>query len=512
MASTLSVNLEKVSKFANVSVPILAIVFGTAGYFVSFYFHFGTVSFIMLTVINFYYRHVQNEHTLLRNFGFLAQARYIVESVGPELRQYLISTDVDEKPFNRIERSEVYRKAKGIDSSSAFGSQLNFDEHEIKLRHSMYPVDQLDIKPFALVFGEERGIDSSFTIRKPIIISAMSFGALGQRAVRALGRGAKKADIAMNTGEGGYPKYHIMEGCDLIFQMGTAKFGVRNEEGSLSDEHLATVAGLNSVRMIEIKMSQGAKPGKGGLLPKEKITEEIAELRGVPMGRDVISPPFHQECTDAKATVAFVRRVQEVSGLPIGVKMCLGREDEFRELIREMRRQGTNPDYISIDGSEGGTGAAPKSFMDDLGLPLFVALPRVSQILEEEGMRDRLKLMCAGKLINPARQITAMSLGANAVYTARGFMLALGCIQALQCNVNTCPVGITTQDPHLQRGLDIEMKSRRVVNYVDGLMHDHVELLGSLGCHSYDELMPRNLYAPMLEQLTPHLQQLQASA
>ncbi len=498
MPASLSVNLEKVAKLANVSVPLLFAAFGIAGYLVSFYFHFGTVTFFLLLVINYYYRHVQKKHSLLANFGFIAQARYIIESIGPELRQYLISTDVDEKPFNRIERSEVYRKAKGVDSSSAFGSQLNFDRSEIKLRHSLYPVDKEKLEPYKVTFGEERGIRNAFALTKPVMISAMSFGALGRHAVRALARGAKRAGIAMNTGEGGYPKYHLMEKCDLIFQMGTAKFGVRNEDGTLDDDLLAKLAAEDPVKMIEIKFSQGAKPGKGGLLPKEKITEEISELRGVPMGEDVISPPSHPECVNAAATVAFIKRVQEVSQLPVGIKLCFGRPAELHELIGEMKRQSSFPDYISVDGAEGGTGAAPKSFMDDVGVPLFEALPVVSGILQETEVRNRLKLVCAGKLINAAKQFMALSLGADAVYTARGFMLALGCIQAMQCNVNTCPVGITTHDERLQRGLDIEAKAQRVVNYVDNLCHDHAELLASMGYVSLRELNPTNLYAPML--------------
>ena len=304
--------------------------------------------------------------------------RYILESLGPEFRQYLYSSDTEEKPFSRVERSEVYRKAKGLDSSSAFGSQLLFNDNEIKLRHSMYPLPSSQIGEYALVLGEERGLEPSqrYTLRKPLLISAMSYGALGERAVRALARGANRAGIVMNTGEGGYPKYHLMEGCHLIFQMGTAKFGVRNEDGSLNPDKLQDIVRKEAVKMVEIKFSQGAKPGKGGLLPKEKITPEIAELRGVPMGKDVISPPCHAECRDAKSTVVFIARVQEITQGPVGIKLCLGREAEFKELLEQMKKQNTLPDYITIDGAEGGTGAAPKSFMDDLGVPLFRALPR----------------------------------------------------------------------------------------------------------------------------------------
>ncbi|MEM9191041.1 MAG: FMN-binding glutamate synthase family protein [Myxococcota bacterium] len=495
----LSVNLDRMAKTANAGLVLALVVAAILGYTVSFYFHFLTVALLLMNALNFYWRRIQRTHTLLANFGYLAQLRYVFESVGPEFRQYLYANDNEERPFSRNERAEVYRKSKGVDSSAAFGTQLDLiPDAEITLRHSFFPVPKKELEPFAVTFGEEREVKEPFTIRKPVIISAMSFGALGGNAVRALARGARKAEIPMNTGEGGHPKYHLMEGANLIFQMGTAKFGVRHEDGSLDEDKLAALTNEEQIRMVEIKFSQGAKPGKGGLLPKEKITEEISGLRGVPMGRDVVSPPRHLECTDEKTTVAFIRRIQEVSGLPVGIKFCLGRDVEFRSLVQEMKRQGVFPDYMSIDGAEGGTGAAPKSFMDGLGLPLFKALPLVSEILKDEGVRDQTKLLAAGKLINARRQLIAMSMGASACYTARGFMLALGCIQALQCNQNTCPVGITTHDKHLQLGLDIEAKSDRVANYVDGLCHDHEEMLAAMGKRTNQELTRENLYLPIL--------------
>jgi glutamate synthase domain-containing protein 2 len=324
----------------------------------------------------------------------------------------------------------------------------------------------------------------------------MSFGALGEHAVRALSRGAKRAGIPMNTGEGGYPKYHLLEGADLIWQMGTAKFGARNDDGSLNEAKLKKIASEKNVKMIEIKFSQGAKPGKGGLLPAEKITKEIASLRHVSMGKDVVSPPHHKECVDAKSTVAFIGRVQKLVGKPVGIKFCLGSDSEFREMVKEMKRQKTFPDYIDVDGAQGGTGAAPKSYMDDIGVPLFPALHAVQNILVKEGVRGKLKLLSSGKLINPGKQMIALSLGADACYTARGFMLALGCIQALQCNRNTCPVGITTHRKELQHGLDIEDKAKRVVNYVASLEHEFYELLASTGKKTSAELSVSNLYIP----------------
>jgi len=493
----LSVNLDRVAKIANAGILLALVGAAVLGHFVSFYFHFLTVFLILLNLLNFYWRHLQKTHTLLSNFGFAAQARYLLESIGPEFRQYLYSSDNEERPFSRNERTEVYRKAKGIDSSAAFGTQLDLQaRNHISLRHSFFPTTTDSLEPFRVAFGEERNLETAYSIRHPIMISAMSFGALGSNAVRALARGAKKSGIPMNTGEGGYPKYHLMEGADLIFQMGTAKFGVRDEDGRLHEGKLADLAAKEQIVMVEIKFSQGAKPGKGGLLPKEKLSEEIAELRGVPMGQDVISPPRHLECVDEASTVAFIRKVQEVAGLPVGIKFCLGRGAELRSLVQEMKRQGVFPDFMTVDGAEGGTGAAPRSFMDGLGLPLFEGLAQVQSILEEEGVRDRLKLIASGKLIDARRQLIAMSMGADACYTARGFMLALGCIQALQCNQNTCPVGITTHNPRLQRGLDIETKSIRVANYVSELCHNYVELLAATGKTAASKLDRDNLFLP----------------
>jgi glutamate synthase domain-containing protein 2 len=494
--TSLSVDLHKLSKFVNFCLPVLAVLFFLAGKYVDFYFHFLTVAFLFLSIVNFFYLRVQTQHVLLRNFGIVAQGRYLLESVGPELRQYLYANDTEERPFNRNERTEIYRQSKNIDSASSFGSQKQFDNTEIKIRHSMYPLDVENLNPYSVTFGEERGIRNPYTITRPFIISAMSYGALGKNAVRSLARGAKLAGILMNTGEGGYPKYHLIEGCDLVFQMGTAKFGVRNDEGYLDDNKLSELAAKDQIKMIEIKFSQGAKPGKGGLLPKEKITREISELRGVPMNRDVVSPPHHKECTDKVSTVAFIKRVQEVSQLPVGIKFCVGSFPEAEALIQEMVDQNTFPDYISIDGAEGGTGAAPKSFMDSVGLPLYPALSGINKILRDKGVRDRVKLLAAGKLINSGRQMLAFALGADAVYTARGFMLSLGCIQAMQCGKNTCPIGITTHDPSLQRGLDVATKAVRVSNYVHNLEHDLFELLAATGCRSFKELSLDNLYIP----------------
>ncbi len=436
---------------------------------------------------NFYCRYLQKRHTLLRNFGLLGFLRYFLEGLGPEFRQYLYASDTEEKPFNRTERSGVYKKAKNEDMASSFGSLLNFDSQEMKLKHSFFPYTE-KITSFSLCFGEERNLKTSYKITKPILIAGMSFGSLGQNAVRALSRGAKKANIPINTGEGGYPKYHLMEQADLIFQMGTAKFGVRKENGKFDPDKLKTISELEQVKMIEIKFSQGAKPGKGGVLPKEKITKEIAGLRNIPLGQDAFSPARHEECKDALSTIHFIKNIQEISNLPVGIKFCLGREKELEELFLTMKKENIFPDYLSIDGSEGGTGASPKTFMDDLGFPLMKSLEIVKSLSEELNIRDKFKILCAGKLIDSGKQVMTLGLGADAIYTARGFLFALGCIQALRCHTNNCPTGITTHSKRFMRGLDIEEKSKRVENYVNNLIKYHYELVGALGLKSLSDI------------------------
>ena len=488
----ITMNLEKLSIFVNLTLFFLWMGCLIQTYFspTIFWISLTTVLFI-LNLINFYYLYVQKSHTLLANFGILAQIRYLIESLGPEFRQYLYSSDIEGMPFNRIERENIYKKSKNIKSTVSFGSLHNFDITEIKFKHSLFPILRSKLEKYSLTFGEERNLVQTYTIHKPILIGAMSYGALGSRAIRALSRGAQKAGIPLNTGEGGYPKYHLIENSDLIFQMGTAKFGVRNSSGELDETALKNLAQKPQIKMIEIKFSQGAKPGKGGLLPKEKITKEISELRGVPLGKDVISPAYHSECRDMRSVCLFIKHIQDISSLPVGIKLCLGQMSEFQQLIEKMIELNIFPDYIALDGAEGGTGAAPKLFIDHVGQPIFIALPLVHQMLKKMGVRNKMKLLASGKLVNSGTQMMALSYGADAIYTARGFMFALGCIQALRCNTNSCPVGITTHSPALMRGLDIEGKSERIFHYVNNLNEEYYELLSALGKTSFKNLTPK---------------------
>lgn len=287
-----------------------------------------------------------------------------------------------------------------------------------------------------------------------------------------------------------------MEDVDLIFQLGTAKFGVRDRAGNLDSGKLVELAAQPKVRMIEIKFSQGAKPGKGGILPKEKMTPEIAGLRGVPMDEDVISPPRHKECHDLASTVDFIGHIQSMVKIPVGIKLAVGSLLAVRDLVREMKHRDVFPDWITVDGGEGGTGAAPSGFLDRVGMPLFPALHGIQQILLAEGVRDRLKVLASGKLINPGRQAVAFCLGADAVYSARGFMLAIGCIQARECGNNTCPVGITTHNPNLQAGLDPAVKALRVCHFVENTLHDLEALVAAMGRRCPSELSLEDLYIP----------------
>ena len=502
----ITVNLERISRYINFFLVCLLLLSLVLNFIDPDSWFLFCLSFFLFLIngVNFYYRHIQKRHALLANFGILAQFRYVVESLGPEFRQYLYSSDIEGRPFNRVDRADVYRKSKGFESSAAFGSLLDYNSEELKLKHSIFPVNPSEVKKFRLTFGEERNLKNAYTIHSPIMIGAMSYGALGKKAIQALARGAQKASIPLNTGEGGYPKYHLMENCDLIFQMGTARFGVRTPDGKLDEKKLKELSQNPLIKMIEIKFSQGAKPGKGGLLPKEKLTEEIAQLRGVKMGQDVISPAFHKECVDAHSTCLFIKKIQDISELPVGIKLCLGKIDEFYQLVKKMKELSIFPDFITIDGAEGGTGAAPKVFMDHIGRSLISALPTIHNILIEQEVRNRTKIIATGKLINSGRQVIALCLGADAFYTARGFMLALGCVQALRCNNNTCPVGITTHSKRLQKGLDIEDKSNRVKNYVKNLNHDYIEIVAALGVRSFRDLHSELVLNKPLEKPFTH--------
>lgn len=413
----------------------------------------------------------QTESTLRRNYPVIARFRYLFEHLGEFFRQYFFALDREEMPFNRAERSWVYRAAKNVDSTVAFGST-----RDLRPAGTIYfvncPFPTLDedatktpvvkIGPYARTPYET---DSIFNI------SGMSYGAISIPAVTALSMGAKKAGIWMNTGEGGLSPYHLEGGADIVFQIGTGKFGVRKPEGGFDEAKLKAVAQHEQVKMFEIKLSQGAKPGKGGILPGAKVTEEIAKIRGLEVGKDAISPNRHPEVDSVEDLLDMVAYVRETTGKPVGLKFVIGAYGFLENMCVVINARGIEsaPDFITIDSADGGTGAAPMSLIDNMGMPIRESLPLAIDILTAHGLRDRIKVCASGKMINPSEVAWAYCAGADFVNSARGFMFALGCIQALQCNKNTCPTGITTHNPKLQFGLDPKNKSERVASYAKNM-------------------------------------------
>lgn len=416
----------------------------------------------------------QTANAVLRNFPVIGHFRYGFLRLGEFFRQYLYSSDREELPFNRAQRVWIYRAAKNAENTNAFGSTRDLRAEGVPFFvNAAFPaLGDHHVKPKPVRIGpyaREPYDHAAF-----FNISAMSFGALGAPAVRALSHGAAKAGIWMDTGEGGLAPYHLEGGCDIVFEIGTAKYGVRTSDGRLDDGKLAAVCAHPQVKMVSIKLSQGAKPGMGGLLPAAKVTPEIAEIRGIPVGQDSQSPNRHLDIANVPQLLDAIHHIRELTGKPTGFKAVFGDMDMIAELCDEVRRRGIEsaPDFIVVDGSEGGTGAAPQTLMEGVGLPLHEALPALVDTLVVKGLRERVKVICSGKCITAYDVARALSTGADFVNSARGFMLALGCIQSLQCNRNTCPTGITTQDPRLQRGLVVSDKTEKVANYARNVMHE----------------------------------------
>ena len=424
----------------------------------------------------------QTKHTIRRNFPILGLARYFLEFIGPELRQYLFHDERSDRPIPRYIRRWIYAHSKHQLGTVPFGTMKDVDKPgTLLIGHSAFPknvvADDFDYD-FRVIIGHRRKNPYQASLFN---ISAMSYGSLGKHAILALSNGAKLGNFYHNTGEGGVSKYHKEGGADLCVQIGTGKFGVRNDDGSFSEEKFMELAKLDQVKMFEIKLSQGAKPGKGGVLPKEKITAEIAEARGVSGSTDIISPPAHAEWDDEKGMLQFIKTLQDKSEKPIGIKFCLGRPKFIDDLIRAMLESKIMPDFITVDGSEGGTGAAPLAHTDYLGYPLKDALMIVDNKLREAGLRDEIKIIASGKVFTGAELAIMIALGADLCNGARGFMLSIGCIHALKCNTNHCPAGVATHDPWLQRGLVVEKKIPRVVRYHNAVLHEFASLVHACG-------------------------------
>lgn len=411
----------------------------------------------------------QKEHSVRRNFPVLGRMRYFLEDLGVYFRQYLFAHDRQELPFNRATRSWVYDAAKGRGDTLGFGSTNDLRESgSVIFINSPYPVleDECTASP-AVVIGPR--CDRPFAAKRIVNISGMSFGAISAPAVQALSRGAAAAGVWLNTGEGGLSSYHLEGDCDRIFQIGTAKYGVRDGRGHLDMARIRTVA--RQVRAFEIKLSQGAKPGKGGLLPAVKVTPEIARIRGIEPGKPSVSPNRHVDINSADDLLDAVQRIRDATGLPVGFKTVISSDAFPRHLCETILRRGPDcaPDFITVDGGDGGSGAAPAVLADHVGLPLPEALPMMVDRLLEAGLKERIAVIASGKMVTSAHAAWALCVGADFITTARGFMFALGCIQSLQCHLDTCPTGITTHNRRLQKGLVVPSKVRRVATYAENI-------------------------------------------
>ncbi len=469
----------------------------------------GSLALVVLYVIDV----TQTEHAIRRNYPVIGRFRYLFEEIGEFFRQYFFAMDREEMPFNRAERSWAYRAAKGIDNTVAFGST-----HDIKRVGSLlfvntaWPTLDQDAVPTAPV---TIGPDSRtpYTTDRFFHISGMSYGAISRPAVMALSRGAKMAGCWLNTGEGGLSDYHLEGGGDIVFQIGTAKYGVRAPDGGLDDAKLRAVAAHEQVRMFELKLSQGAKPGKGGILPGAKVTAEIARIRGIEAGHDSISPNRHPEIDSPGDLLDMIAKVRDITGKPVGFKAVMGGFGWLEDVLWEASSRGTRytPDFITVDSGDGGTGAAPMTLMDHVGLSVRESLPMVVDSLMKTGLRERVRVIASGKLINPVGVAWALCAGADFVTSARGFMFALGCIQAMKCNQNTCPTGITTHDKRLQRGLDPTAKANRVMRYQQNMEKEVCVIAHSCGAveprklrRHHCRVMQENGRTQALDELFPY--------
>lgn len=482
------VNLERYSFWA--ACFALAIL-SAVGLFFAAIFWVPLMVFAALTLVGF--RDVaQKRHSILRNYPVMGHLRFFFETIRPEIRQYLIESDHDEEPFSREDRSLIYQRAKGVEDKRPFGTREHIYASGYQwLTHSISPIDIQD-HDFRVTIG---GPDCTQPYEASIYnISAMSFGALSANAIQALNTGAKLGGFAHDTGEGGISRYHRVGGGDLIYEIGSGYFGCRNPDGTFSPEKFREQAADPQVKVVELKLSQGAKPGLGGMLPASKISPEIAEARGVPMGKDCLSPAKHSAFTTPIELVEFIQTMRDLAGgKPTGFKLCVGHRREFMCVVKAMLETGITPDFIVVDGKEGGTGAAPLEFANHMGMPLVEGLTFVHNTLRGAGLRDRIKIGASGKLVTSFDIARASSLGADWVNSARGFMFSVGCIQAQACHTNHCPVGVATQDKLRQRALDVPTKSQRVANFHAQTLKELAKMTGAAGLTHPGDFLPHHL-------------------
>jgi glutamate synthase domain-containing protein 2 len=463
----------------------------------AYFWPYALFAFVLVTPLIYmgYVDITQTRQAIRRNFPVLGRLRYVFEDMRPKIQQYFVESDTDGTPLNRNERSVIYQRAKKQIDTIPFGTQLNvYAEGYEWMTHSIASLDhhKLDHSPRVRFGGSKCKQPYNMSV---LNISAMSFGSLSSNAIESLNGGAKIGGFAHNTGEGGISSYHLKNGGDLIWQVGTGYFGARSEDGNFSDEAFSKNASRPEVKMIEIKLSQGAKPGHGGILPGKKNTPEIAAIRLVKPGTTVFSPPFHSAFTTPIELIKFVDKLRDLSGgKPVGFKLCVGRKSEFLGICKAMVQLNLYPDFITIDGGEGGTGAAPPEFSNFVGMPFLDALAFVDDALRGFGIRDQMKLIGSGKVMTGFHILRAMALGADTTNCARAMMLALGCIQALECNRNTCPTGVATQDPVLRAGLVVEDKKERVANFHKNTVESFVELLAAAGLDSPEKINRSHVY------------------
>jgi glutamate synthase domain-containing protein 2 len=435
----------------------------------------------------------QTKHAILRNYPIIGHVRWLVEMIRPEIRQYLLEDDDDAWPFSRAQRSLVYQRAKALNSDRPFGTVTDVygDDYEY-IQHSIKPSEHVDPKTFRITIGNDQCAHPYSA--SVFNISAMSFGSLSANAIRALNRGAAMGGFYHDTGEGSISPYHLENGGDLVWELGSGYFGCRTPDGKFNPEHFAARAANPQVKMIEIKLSQGAKPGHGGILPAKKVTQEIAATRGVPLGQDCVSPSHHSAFSTPTGMMAFIKLLRTLSGgKPIGFKLCLGQPHEFMAIVKAMIDSDIYPDFVVVDGGEGGTGAAPVEFADHIGTPMREGLLFVHNTLVGAGIRDRIKIGAAGKIVSGFDVATVLAIGADWVNAARGYMFALGCIQSLSCHTNTCPTGIATQDLGRSRALVVPDKAERVRQFHDRTVQALADMLAATGLSHPDELQPRHI-------------------
>ncbi|MCF6764194.1 FMN-binding glutamate synthase family protein [Thiotrichales bacterium 19S3-7] len=446
------------------------------------------IGFLLILAIIAIHDVTQKRHSILRNFPILGHMRFILEFFRPEIQQYFIADDKSELPFNRDTRDVIYSRAKGVNDTIGFGTEydLNAEGHEWVL-HSMNPKHVSEVQEHITVGGSQ--CKQPYEASR-LNISAMSYGALSENAIKALNKGAKIGKFAHNTGEGGLTDHHL-QGGDLVMQIGTGYFGTRTPEGEFCENKFKEKANLDVVKMIEIKISQGAKPAHGGVLPAAKLSKEIAEIRGVPMGKDVLSPSAHSAFSTPEELCHFIQKLRDLSnGKPIGFKLCIGRRSEFLGICKAMLKTKIYPDFITVDGAEGGTGAAPMEYASHVGAPLKDALIFVHNALVGVNLRDEIRVICSGKVATGFDMVRYMAMGANMCNAARAMMLSVGCIQSRQCNTNHCPVGVATQSKRLMKALDVDDKKMRVARFHEATVHSFLEIIGAMGLNTPCELEP----------------------